>query len=157
MHLGAEDVDGDGKREIFVCLRQDLGQGVTRTILLIYRLSPRGFSQIHGREIARQYQGNSIVNRYRVAGSGKARRLIVSPGEAKGFSQENWPFGSIVGDPYAPCFFRGPAAKSDFASSNPSAPSGGAGKFEAFECSLQQLLGPESARANALSRAAKRT
>lgn len=102
VHLGAEDVDGDGKREIFVCLRQDLGQGVTRTILLIYRLSPRGFSQIHGREIARQYQGNSIVNRYRVAGSGKARRLIVSPGEAKGFSQENWPFGSIVGDPYAP-------------------------------------------------------
>lgn len=102
VHLGAMDVDGDGKREIIVCVRQDLGQGVTRTLLLIHRLSAGGFTQIHGREIARQYQGNTIVNRYRVSGSGKARRLIVSPGEAKGFTQENWPFGTIMGDPYAP-------------------------------------------------------
>lgn len=96
------DVDGDGRDEVVVRINQDLGQGVTRCILLFYRVTESGASQIHAREIARYYQGASLINTYEVVGTGKKRQVVFLPGEAKGFSATNWPFGEIVGDTVEP-------------------------------------------------------
>jgi hypothetical protein len=96
------DIDGDGREEVIFRINQELGQGVTRCVLLIYRIEESGASQLHAREIARYYQGASVLNTYRVEGKGKRRAIIFSPGEAKGFSESNWPFGPLEGDSVEP-------------------------------------------------------
>jgi hypothetical protein len=96
------DIDGDGRDEVIFRINQDLGQGVTRCVLLIYRFTETGATQIHAREIARYYEGASVLNTYRVEGKGKKRGIVFSPGEAKGFSENNWPFGELQGDTVEP-------------------------------------------------------
>jgi hypothetical protein len=96
------DVDGDGRDEVLFRVNQELGQGVTRCVLLIYRLDENGAAQIHAREIARHYQDSSVVNAYRAEGRGKRRVVVFTPGEARGFSESNWPFGPMMGDSVEP-------------------------------------------------------
>ncbi len=90
-HLGAADVTGDGKAELFVRVRQVLGgvEGVKRGVMLVHRFDEQQrFSRILSVEAFRYQDSAHISNRV----STKGYVLVVSPGYATGWTQANYPF-----------------------------------------------------------------
>lgn len=90
-HLGAADVTGDGKAELFVRVRQALGgaEGVKRGVMLVHRFdAQQQFSRVLSVEAFRYQDGAHISNRVATKGG----VLVVSPGHATGWTQQSYPF-----------------------------------------------------------------
>ena len=89
--LHTEDVTGDGRAEIFVQLKQRVGD-VEREILIAHQFTPRGFPRLMAAEIARRADRSSIENEVRFVGKGRSRALVLRPGRAQGWSRATYPY-----------------------------------------------------------------
>ncbi len=91
LHVGAADVTGDGRAELFVRVRQVLAgaDGVKRGVMLVHHFDDAGrFSRVLSVEAFR-YQGRvHIANHVGTRGG----VLVVSPGDARGWNAETYPF-----------------------------------------------------------------
>lgn len=81
------DLDGDGRHEILIRVRQDLGE-VQRDVLLVHRFAGDAFPRLLAVEVERR-QGDRVLRNDLRAGR---RGLIIRPGEADGWSADNWPW-----------------------------------------------------------------
>lgn len=97
----ADDITGDGKAEILVKVRQQLGE-VQRTVLLVHQLTSSGFPRILAVEVGRQQDRNRIENAIRIVGSGRSRGLEIDPGRAQGWAASSWPFADGTNDGVEP-------------------------------------------------------
>lgn len=91
LHVGTDDVTGDGRAEIFVRVRQSLSgvEGVKRGVMLVHRFDEQArFSRVLSVEAFR-YQGSSFIANTVSTARGV---LVVGPGRAQGFSETNFPF-----------------------------------------------------------------
>ncbi len=95
LHLGAADVTGDGKAELFVRVRQSLSgvEGVKRGVMLVHRFDEQQrFSRVLSVEAFRyafRSEGRAhISNRVSI----ERGKLTVSPGHATGWSETSYPF-----------------------------------------------------------------
>ena len=89
----AADVTGEGRREVFIRVRQRLPfgeQSVERQVLLVHHFTPRGFPRLLALEVGRQLADSRIDNA--VAPADDGRSFVVEPGRARGFGPQNWPF-----------------------------------------------------------------
>jgi len=85
------DLDRDGRHEILVRVRQDLGD-VERDVLLIHQFAGGAFPRLLAVEVERR-QGDRVVrNAVRARGG-----LVIAPGEADGWSAANWPWSDEPG------------------------------------------------------------
>lgn len=89
--LHTEDVTGDGRAEIFIVVKQRLGE-VEREIVIAHQFTPRGFPRLMAAEIARRVEGSSIENELAFVGKGRGRSLVIRPGRARGWSASSYPF-----------------------------------------------------------------
>lgn len=89
----AADLNGDGRREVLVRARQQLGD-ITRELLMVHRFARGGtFPRIYTAEVARTQEGNRIENEIRTRGG----RLEIRPGRARGWSADSWPWADAGG------------------------------------------------------------
>lgn len=87
VNVRAADVTGDRRSEFLFRVRQRFGE-VTREILVVHQLTPRGFPRILEVEVSRTQGSNSISNQVRA----RRGRLEIRPGRARGWSAETWRF-----------------------------------------------------------------
>ncbi len=91
LHLGAADVTGDGKAELFVRVRQALSgvDGVKRGVMLVHRFDEQQrFARVLSVEAFRYKDRSHISNRV----STERGVLTVSPGHATGWDEQSYPF-----------------------------------------------------------------
>ncbi len=81
------DLDGDGRHEILVRVRQDLGE-VQRDVLLVHQFAGDAFPRLLAVEVERR-QGDRVVRNELRPGR---RGLVIRPGRAEGWSADNWPW-----------------------------------------------------------------
>lgn len=93
------DVTGDGRREVFVRVKELIGD-VQREILLGYAISDDGVQPILATEVRRAQGERSIGNVVKVVGKRGAYALQISPGEAKGYTRQSYPFVTEPTDTY---------------------------------------------------------
>jgi hypothetical protein len=96
------DVTGDGRREIFVRIRQLVGD-VQREILLGYTFEGEALQPILAQEVRRAQGGDSVGNIVSLERAGKGARgfaLHIAPGEARGYTRESYPFVTEATDAY---------------------------------------------------------
>lgn len=85
------DVTGDGRRDVFVRVRQRIGD-VQREILLGYTFTPDGIAPLVSVEVRRARGADSVGNVVSLVRDGKRFALRISPGFAHGWSAETYPF-----------------------------------------------------------------
>ena len=94
LYLGAGDVTGDGRKELFVRVRQPLfgAAGVHREVLLVLRIDVSGtqakIARLATIEVARRQDKSAIIN----AVSTQGGKLSIEPSQAVGFTQANYPY-----------------------------------------------------------------
>ncbi len=87
LSVQAVDLTGDGRAEVLVRVRQNLGE-VTREVLLVHRFARGGrFPRVLAAEVARTSGNRSLNARIQTRGG-----LTISPGRARGFNQSSWPW-----------------------------------------------------------------
>jgi hypothetical protein len=91
LDLRAEDIDGDGRAEVLVRVRQTLGD-VRRELVRVHAMNDRGFVRLGTLEVARERDEGRVEALLRIVGQGRARRLEVAPGTARGWSEATYPF-----------------------------------------------------------------
>ncbi len=91
------DLTGDGRHEILIYARQELGD-ITRTLLMVHRFTRNGFDRVATIEVAREQGRNRIENQVRV----RRGTITVTPGRARGWSAETWPWNSSGEEGVAP-------------------------------------------------------
>ncbi len=92
------DLDGDGRHEILVRVRQDLGE-VQRDVLLVHQFAGDAFPRLLAVEVERRQGDNVIRNQVRPG----RRGLEIRPGQAAGWSADNWPWSDEpAGDGISP-------------------------------------------------------
>ena len=92
-HLGAVDVTGDGRAELFLRVRQDLSgaNGAHRELVLVLRVDAQGrLSRVLSAEVTRRQGDRVVANRVRTSGG----RLTIEPGHAEGWDAASYPFVS---------------------------------------------------------------
>lgn len=95
------DVTGDGRREVFVRVRQIIGE-VQREILLGYTFAGGSLSPILQVEVRRARAMDSVGNVVALVRSGKAFALEIAPGFAHGWSERDYPYVRDSGDGIGP-------------------------------------------------------
>jgi hypothetical protein len=95
------DLTGDGRDEVLIEMRRSLGE-VTRRILLVHQFRPTQFARILMVEVGRSRDDEAIDNVVRVVGRGRAARLTIAPGRARGWNASSWPFADGTGDGVSP-------------------------------------------------------
>jgi len=95
------DVTGDGRREIFIRIRQFVGE-VQREILLGYTFAGDALQPILAQEVRRAQGGDSVGNIVRLARArnGRGFALHIAPGVAHGYTRESYPFVTEATDAY---------------------------------------------------------
>jgi hypothetical protein len=101
LRLFTADVTGDGRREVFVRIRQRIGD-VTRELLLAYTFGAESLQQILGVEVRRAQGSASIGNVVHIVKSGKSWALQIDPGRAEGWSEQSYPFVAESQDTFGP-------------------------------------------------------
>ncbi len=102
LEVTASDVTGDGRAEIFVRIRQRLGQGFERDVILVHRFTRTGFPRALAVEVARTDGTRRIENRVRPTGRGASAALVIEPGRAVGWDRASWPFSGFADDGVGP-------------------------------------------------------
>ena len=88
------DLDGDGRSEVLIRVRQDLGDEVQREVLLVHQFDAQGqFPRLGAIETARMRGADAIRSTIRMSRSG----LQIEPGQATGWSAGNWPWSDEAG------------------------------------------------------------
>ncbi len=93
LYVGHGDVTGDGKEELFVRLHQPLtgADGVHREVVLVLAVEEQGrFRRLLAAEVVRRQGERAIINRVNT----KSGSLIIEPGQAEGWSANDYPFTS---------------------------------------------------------------
>lgn len=97
------DVTGDGRREVFVRIKQLVGD-VQREILLGYTFADDMLKPILATEVRRAQGTDSVGNIVRLAKAQKGERgpfvLHIEPGVARGYTRDNYPFVTEATDAY---------------------------------------------------------
>ncbi len=99
--LFTADVTGDGRRELFVRFKQDIGD-VRREILLGYTFTNTGMSPILAVEVRREQNGASVGNVVRLLHERGHYALRIAPGRARGWDAGSYPFVAESSDGYGP-------------------------------------------------------
>jgi hypothetical protein len=95
------DVTGDGRRELFVRVKQMVGD-VQREILLGYTFTDDGIAPILAREVRRAQGDASIGNVVALMREQGRWALRISGGRAQGWDAHSYPFVAEATDAYAP-------------------------------------------------------
>jgi hypothetical protein len=95
------DVTGDGRRELFVRVKQMVGD-VQREILLGYTFTDDGIAPILAREVRRAQGDASIGNVVALVREQARWALRISAGRAQGWDARSYPFVAEATDAYAP-------------------------------------------------------
>ncbi len=95
------DVTGDGRRDIFVRVRQRIGD-VQREILLGYTFAGEALTPILAVEVRRARGTDSVGNVVALVRAGLHFALEVKPGVARGWSADSYPFSADSQDSFAP-------------------------------------------------------
>ncbi len=101
LQLFGGDVTGDGRSELFVRLRQHLGE-VTRELLFGYTFVADALQPIVSIEVARAHARDSIVNVPALVREGRHSALLVKPGTATGWTAASYPYLSGSQDGVGP-------------------------------------------------------
>lgn len=95
------DVTGDGRSEIFVRVQSQVGP-VTRDILLAYTFLAGNFANLLTVEVGRTSGQQTIANTLRLAPAAGHVSLEISPGSARGWTRDNYPFTQDTHDGIEP-------------------------------------------------------
>lgn len=95
------DVTGDGRREVFVRMKQMIGD-VQREILLGYAFEGEGLRRILGVEVRRAQAGHSVGNVVRVVPDGNQWAIRIYPGGSTLWDARSYPFIAEQTDQWAP-------------------------------------------------------
>lgn len=93
------DVTGDGRREVFVRVKQFIGD-VQRELLLGYTFAGEVLQPILQIEVRRAQGADSVGNIVSLEKAGKHFALRVAPGVAHGYTRESYPFVTEQTDAY---------------------------------------------------------
>lgn len=93
----AADVTGDGRAEIFVRVRQWIGD-VKRELLYVHQLEGNELKQLLVTEVRRAHEDNAVGNIVRLRWHGPQATLVIYPGHAQGWSQANYPYVTDTSD-----------------------------------------------------------
>jgi len=93
----AADVTGDGRAEIFVRVRQWIGD-VKRELLYVHQLEGNELRQLLVTEVRRAQGDNAVGNIVRLRWQGPRATLVIYPGHAQGWSQTNYPYVTDTSD-----------------------------------------------------------
>jgi hypothetical protein len=93
------DVTGDGRREIFIRIKQLVGD-VEREILLGYTFEDDVLKPILQTEVRRAKGADSVGNVVSLEKTGKRYALHIAPGVARGYTRESYPFVTEQTDAY---------------------------------------------------------
>lgn len=91
------DVTGDGRAEIFVRVRQTLGD-VKRELLYVHQLEGNELRQLLVVEVRRAHEENAVGNMVRLRWQGTQATLVIYPGNAQGWTQSNYPYVTDTSD-----------------------------------------------------------
>lgn len=91
LDLSTGDLTGDGRAEVIIRIRQQLGD-LSRELLLVQQFNDGSFSRLLAAEVKREQGGNDIENSVRLLRAGRQLALEISPGRAKGWSSDNFPY-----------------------------------------------------------------
>jgi len=91
------DVTGDGRAEIFIRVRQLIGE-VKRELLYVHQLDGNELRQLMVAEVRRAEGAQSIGNIVRLRWRGNQATLVIYPGRATGWSQADYPFVTDTSD-----------------------------------------------------------
>ncbi|HJL15468.1 MAG TPA: hypothetical protein RMH99_07435 [Sandaracinaceae bacterium LLY-WYZ-13_1] len=97
LDVSAADVTGDGRAELLFRVRQRFDD-VQREVLLVHRITPNGFPRLLQVEVARRRDGHRVVNQVVTRGG----RLVIRPGRARGWGEDDWPFTQDPNDSVEP-------------------------------------------------------
>jgi hypothetical protein len=95
------DLSGDGRCTLFVRFVQVIGD-VRREILLAYRLTEQGMTQLLAVEVRREQGSSNIANAVELVPDRGHQALRISPGSASGWDERSYPFVADSGDGYGP-------------------------------------------------------
>lgn len=95
------DVTGDGRREVFLRIKQMVGD-VQREIVLGYTFKDDVLQPILQLEVRRAQGADSVGNIVSLEKSGKHYALHIAPGVAHGYTRESYPFVTEQTDAYGP-------------------------------------------------------
>ncbi|MCB9591451.1 MAG: hypothetical protein H6719_01855 [Sandaracinaceae bacterium] len=87
VRVEAADVTGDGRGELLFTVRQRFGE-VSREVLVVHQIAGRGFPRLLQVEVARSNGSAFVRNEVRTRGG----RLEITPGNAREWGAERWPF-----------------------------------------------------------------
>ncbi|HEX7480303.1 MAG TPA: hypothetical protein VF331_21060 [Polyangiales bacterium] len=93
LHLFAGDVTGDGRSELFVRVRQHIGE-VEREILLGYSFAADALQPVLRVEVRRARGQDSVANVVSLVREGQRSVLEIKPGTASGWAADSYPFSS---------------------------------------------------------------
>jgi hypothetical protein len=93
------DVTGDGRREVFIRVKQFIGD-VQREILLGYTFEGDTLKPVVQTEVRRAQGADSVGNLVSLKKSGKHYALHIAPGVAHGYTRESYPFVTEQTDGY---------------------------------------------------------
>lgn len=91
LHVFTSDVTGDGRGEIFVRLREHIGE-VERDVLRAFTFTDSGFQEILATEVRRAIGADRVENRVRVVPARGRHTLRLEPGRAYGWTAQTYPF-----------------------------------------------------------------
>jgi hypothetical protein len=95
------DVTGDGRRELFVRIKQRIGD-VQRELLLGFTFRGEGMEQILAVEVRRAQGGRSVGNVVALVPGARTWALRIAPGVARGWDALTYPFVAESTDGYGP-------------------------------------------------------
>jgi hypothetical protein len=85
------DLDGNGNLDIAYVVRQRVGGGLIRDILVVLRfLDSNRFDIFFMHEIVKRQGSRVLTNKYRFVKRGKKTDIVISLGKAKGFTQSTY-------------------------------------------------------------------
>lgn len=99
--LQTADVTGDGRRDVFVRVRQRIGD-VQRELLFCYTLRAQAAQQLLAVEVSRTRGSQRIDNRWSLVPDNRRAVLTIEPGTARGWSAKDYPFVSEAAGGVAP-------------------------------------------------------
>jgi len=99
--LTSGDVTGDGRRELFARLRQRIGD-VQRELLYCYTWASQSPERLLTVEVARARGAQRIDNKWSLVPDKQRTVLTIEPGEARGWSANDYPFVAESLDGIAP-------------------------------------------------------
>jgi hypothetical protein len=85
------DLGGAGKASAVVHYRER-GNGGSREVVAVWSLRAGAFVRVFAHEVAKQLGSSRMTNRWEIVPrkKGKARDLVIAPGELTGFTVETW-------------------------------------------------------------------